>query len=55
MLGWMMVFALMALLAAVLTIIAGPSAGFLSTKLATFIFGALFLVCLLTSVGRGRV
>jgi len=55
MLGWMMVFALMAILTGVITIAAGPSAGFISTKLATLIFGILFIVCLLTSVARGRV
>ena len=54
MLGWMMVFALMAILTAVLTLVAGPGAGFVSTKLATFVFGVLFLACLLTSFARGR-
>jgi uncharacterized membrane protein YtjA (UPF0391 family) len=54
MLGWMMVFALMAILAAVLTIVAGPGAGLFSTKLATVVFGVLFLACLLTSFARGR-
>jgi uncharacterized membrane protein YtjA (UPF0391 family) len=54
MLGWMIVFALMAILAGVMTVVAGPSAGFVSTKLATLVFGILFLVCLLTSFARGR-
>lgn len=54
MLGWMMVFAFIAILAAVLTVVAGPSAGLISTKVASFVFGALFLVCLITSVARGR-
>lgn len=54
MLGWMLVFALMTILATVMTVAAGPSAGFLSTKLAAFVFGALFLASLLTSVVRGR-
>jgi uncharacterized membrane protein YtjA (UPF0391 family) len=54
MLGWMIVFALMAILAGILTMAAGPSAGIISTKLATLLFGVLFLVCLLTSFARGR-
>ena len=54
MLGWMMVFAFMAILAGTLTLAAGPAAGLVSTKLATLVFGALFLACLLTSLARGR-
>lgn len=54
MLGWMITFALMAILAAVLAITADPSAGFISSKLATLVFGVLFLACLITSVARGR-
>jgi uncharacterized membrane protein YtjA (UPF0391 family) len=55
MLGWMIVFALLAIMTGVLTIAAGPAAGLLSTKFASVLFGALFVVCLLMSVGRGRV
>ena len=54
MLGWMIVFAFMAILNGVITIAAGPSAGLVSAKLATLVFGVLFLVCLLTSFARGR-
>jgi uncharacterized membrane protein YtjA (UPF0391 family) len=54
MLGWMMVFALMAILAAALTLAADPAAGFISTKVATLVFGVLFVACLLTSFARGR-
>ena len=54
MLGWMMVFAIMAILAGVLTMAADPGAGLISTKLATLVFVVLFFACLLTSVGRGR-
>jgi len=54
MLGWMMVFALMALLAAVVNLVAGPAADSMSMKLATAVFSGLFIVCLLTSVARGR-
>jgi hypothetical protein len=55
MLGWMMVFGLMAILAAILTVAADPLTGFVSAKIATYIFGVLFVACLLTSVARGRV
>ena len=54
MLGWMIVFGFMAILAAVMTVVAGPSAGIISTKVAAFLFGVLFLACLLTSFARGR-
>jgi nitrogen fixation protein FixH len=43
MLGWMMVFALITIFAMVI-----------SMKLAMAVFGTLFIVCLLTSVARGR-
>jgi uncharacterized membrane protein YtjA (UPF0391 family) len=54
MLGWMIVFALMTLLATVMTVVAGPSAGLVSTKLAALVFGLLFLASILTSVVRRR-
>jgi hypothetical protein len=54
MLGWMIVFALMTVLATVMTIAAGPSAGFISTKLAALVFGFLFLASVLTSLVRRR-
>jgi uncharacterized membrane protein YtjA (UPF0391 family) len=54
MLGWMIVFALIAILAGVMTVAAGPSAGLVSTKLASVVFGVLFLACVLTSLARGR-
>jgi uncharacterized membrane protein YtjA (UPF0391 family) len=54
MLGWMIVFGFMAILAAVMTVVAGPSADIISTKVATVLFGVLFVVCLLTSFARGR-
>jgi hypothetical protein len=53
MLGWMMAFALMALLAGALSIGAGPAAGLIATKLATVVFSVLFVACLLTSIVRG--
>ena len=55
MLGWMIVFALMTVLATVSTVAAGPSAGVISTKLAALVFGFLFLACLLTSFVRRRI
>jgi uncharacterized membrane protein YtjA (UPF0391 family) len=54
MLGWMLVFALIAILAAVMTVVSGPAVGVIGAKLATLVFGVLFLVCLLTSFARGR-
>jgi hypothetical protein len=54
MLGWRIVFALMAILAAALAFAAGPSAGVISTKLAALVFGVLFLASLLTLFARGR-
>jgi hypothetical protein len=54
MLGWMIVFGLMAILAAVMTVAAGPSADIISTKMAAVVFGVLFFACLLTSFARGR-
>jgi hypothetical protein len=54
MLGWMIVFALMTLLSTVMAVAAGPSAGLISTKLAAFVFGLLFLASVLTSVVRRR-
>jgi hypothetical protein len=54
MLGWTMVFALLAIITALLAFAAGPSAGFISTKLAAAVFGGLFLASVLTSVARGR-
>ena len=54
MVGWMIVFAFMAILAGIMTVAAGPSAGIISSKVATLVFGVLFLVCLLTSFARGR-
>jgi hypothetical protein len=54
MLGWMIVFGLIALLSAGMIIIAAPVAASVAARLATLIFGALFVACLLTQVGRGR-
>ena len=54
MLGWMMLFAFIAILAGILSVTIGPPAGFLSTKFAAIVFGALFFACLLTSFVRGR-
>jgi hypothetical protein len=54
MLGWMMVFALMTILAMVRTVAAGASGTFLSTKLAVLVFGLLFLASVLTNIVRRR-
>jgi hypothetical protein len=54
MLGWMMVFALMMILAMVRTVAGGASADFLSTKLAALVFGLLFLASALLNFVRRR-
>lgn len=54
MLGWMIVFALMSIFAAILMMAEDPAGGFISMKLATLVFGVLFLACLLTTVARRR-
>lgn len=54
MLGWMMVFALMTILATVRTVVAGDAATFLSTKLAVLVFGLLFLASVLLNIVRRR-
>jgi hypothetical protein len=54
MLGWMMIFALMALLAAIANVAAGPTAAGISLKVATAIFSVLFCACVVASVVRRR-
>jgi uncharacterized membrane protein YtjA (UPF0391 family) len=54
MLGWMMVFALIAILAAVVNVAGGAATASNSMTLAMVVFGALFLACLLTALARGR-
>jgi hypothetical protein len=53
MLGWMLIFALMFLASALLTL-GNPAAASLSLKLATIISGSLFLACIATRLARGR-
>jgi hypothetical protein len=54
MLGWMMVFALMMILAIARTVAGGASATLLSTKLAALVFGLLFVASVLLSIVRRR-
>jgi uncharacterized membrane protein YtjA (UPF0391 family) len=54
MIGWMMIFALMALLSAAVDAAAGPGAASISLKVATAIFSVLFCACVVTSVVRRR-
>jgi uncharacterized membrane protein YtjA (UPF0391 family) len=54
MLGWVLVFALMTIVAAVLSVAAGPVEGMIAAKVATLIFGVLFLITAVTSLARGR-
>lgn len=51
MLGWMIVFAVMALMGAVLSITGNPSA---SVRIASLVFSSLFFLGLLTYLVRGR-
>jgi hypothetical protein len=55
MLGWMIVFAIIAILAAVMNVVGGPTAQSMSMTLATVVFGVLFVACILTTFARGRV
>ena len=54
MLGWMMVFALMTILAMVRTVAGGASETLLSAKLAALVFGLLFLASALLNFVRRR-
>lgn len=54
MLGWMMVFALMTILATVRTVAGGASETFLSAKLAALVFGFLFLASFVLTIVRRR-
>jgi len=54
MIGWMMIFAFLAVPGAVVTVAVDPATASISLRLATILFGALFLICLLTRVVRGR-
>lgn len=54
MFGWMLVFALITIVAAILTVTTGAAAGILAAKFATFVFGFLFLACVISSLARGR-
>jgi uncharacterized membrane protein YtjA (UPF0391 family) len=54
MLGWMIVFAFIAILAAAINVIGSTTPASISMTLATVVFGALFFICLLTTVARGR-
>jgi len=54
MLGWILIFALLALFGVFFTVAGIPGNGPASVKLATAVFGALFFVCLLTRIPRPR-
>ena len=54
MLGWMLIFALFAVLGAVLTLASDTATASISLMLASYLFGGLFLVCVVTRVVRGR-
>lgn len=54
MLGWMVIFALFALIGSLISLL-GPAAQSESIILATILFGALFCISVLTRIIRGRV
>jgi hypothetical protein len=54
MLGWILIFALMALFGAFFTA-ADPGSGLDSIKFATIVFSALFFAAILTRIARRRV
>jgi hypothetical protein len=54
MIGWMMTFAFLAVPGAIVTFAVDPATASISLKLASILFGALFFVCVLTRVVRGR-
>jgi hypothetical protein len=54
MLGWILIFALMAFFGALFTA-ADPGSGLASIKFATIVFSALFLAAILTRIARRRV
>ena len=55
MLGWTLIFALMAVFGASFVLAGDPASGAASLKLATIVFSALFFACILTRVARRRV
>jgi hypothetical protein len=55
MLGWILIFALMALFGAFFTAAADPGSGLASIKFATIVFSALFCAAILTRIARRRV
>jgi hypothetical protein len=55
MLGWTLIFALMALFGAFLTLAADLGSVMVSIKFATIVCGALFFACILTRFARRRV
>jgi hypothetical protein len=54
MIGWMMTFAFLAVPGVIVTFAVDPATASISLKLASILFGALFFVCVLTRVVRGR-
>jgi hypothetical protein len=55
MLGWTLIFALLALFGSFLTLTADLGSGFASAKFATIVCGVLFCACILTRFARRRV
>ena len=55
MLGWILIFALITLLATIFTFAATPGPGQVSFKFATVVFGVLFFACIATHIARRHI
>jgi len=54
MIGWMMIFAFLAVPGVIVSLAVDPATASVSLKLASVLFGTLFFICVLTRVVRGR-
>jgi hypothetical protein len=54
MIGWMMIFAFLAVPGVIVTFAVDPATASISLKLASILFGTLFFLCALPRVVRGR-
>jgi len=55
MLGWIVIFASIALLGAIFTFAAGTGYGPVSFRCATVVFSALLFACIATHIGRRHI
>jgi len=54
-LGWILIFAFIALLGAIFTFAVAPGPGLVSFKFATVVFGALFFACIAAHIARRHI